>query len=174
LRAGREAALAVAAAVAWAIGAALTTRVGIWPAMGGTALVVASVVAALDRARLVVLVRPSLARVVGGAAVGVVMAGATHALHPPVVAALPVVAAEIARLYGAFSSVPAPFAAALLLPGALVYAAAHAPTRSPLLVAAALACGLVWGALRARTGGLVAPFFAHLVWDALVLLVWPI
>ena len=57
---------------------------------------------------------------------------------------------------------------------ALAYALAHAPLGSPLLVAAALLCGMVWGTLRAATASLVPSLLAHLVWDILVFLVLPL
>lgn len=203
MRAGREGALAVAVTAAWAIGAALATRFGIWLAMGSVALLCATVVGLLDGERLARLLRPRLTEIVAGAAVGGPMAVATHALYPLVASLAPAAARDTARLYAAFGSVPAPLAALLVLPvvaseelvwrglvqtllarrlgpvgavgwGALVYAAAHAPAGSPVLVAAAAGCGLVWGALRARTAGLVAPFVAHLVWDALLLFAWPL
>jgi hypothetical protein len=46
--------------------------------------------------------------------------------------------------------------------------------RSPLLVIVALSCGLVWGALRVRTRGLLAPLVAHLTWDLLVFVLFPV
>jgi uncharacterized protein YbjT (DUF2867 family)/membrane protease YdiL (CAAX protease family) len=58
--------------------------------------------------------------------------------------------------------------------GAAIYALAHAATLNPLLVAAALGCGLFWGILYAATDSLVAPFVSHLVWDILLLFVIPI
>ncbi len=57
---------------------------------------------------------------------------------------------------------------------ALAYALAHAPLGSPLLVAAALLCGLTWGTLRVVTGSLVPSLLAHLVWDILVFLSVPL
>ena len=40
---------------------------------------------------------------------------------------------------------------------AIIYVLPQIAFRSPLLVVVALICGLIWGALRTRTGGLVAP-----------------
>jgi hypothetical protein len=56
----------------------------------------------------------------------------------------------------------------------LLYALSHLPAGSPLLVVTALACGLLWGALRAWTGTLVATLASHLLWDAVVLLIRPL
>ena len=57
---------------------------------------------------------------------------------------------------------------------ACVYALAHVPLGSPVLVFAALACGLCWGALRAATSSLVPALVAHLLWDVVVLLWLPL
>jgi membrane protease YdiL (CAAX protease family) len=64
--------------------------------------------------------------------------------------------------------------AAGIVAGAAIYALAHAATLNPLLVAAALGCGLFWGVLYAATDSLVAPLVSHLVWDILLLFVLPI
>jgi membrane protease YdiL (CAAX protease family) len=57
---------------------------------------------------------------------------------------------------------------------ASTYALAHWAAFNPLLVAAAAACGLFWGLIYATTKNLVAPTIAHLVWDVLLLFVWPV
>ncbi|HEY0705445.1 MAG TPA: CPBP family intramembrane glutamic endopeptidase [Polyangia bacterium] len=61
-----------------------------------------------------------------------------------------------------------------VLPAAALYALAMAPTGSPVLVLAAFAGGIVWGAVRAHTGDLVAPITAHLLWNAIVLFLRPL
>lgn len=43
-----------------------------------------------------------------------------------------------------------------------------------VLVLAALLCGILWGALFAWRGGLVAPVLAHAVWTSALTYVWPI
>jgi membrane protease YdiL (CAAX protease family) len=58
-----------------------------------------------------------------------------------------------------------------LLAGAALYALAHAGALNPLLVAAALGCGLVWAWLHLWTDRFVAPFLCHLVWDYAILFV---
>jgi uncharacterized protein YbjT (DUF2867 family)/membrane protease YdiL (CAAX protease family) len=64
--------------------------------------------------------------------------------------------------------------AAGIVAGAAIYALAHAATLNPLLVAAALGCGLFWGLLYGATDSLVAPFVSHLLWDVLLLFVLPV
>jgi membrane protease YdiL (CAAX protease family) len=61
-----------------------------------------------------------------------------------------------------------------VLPMAALYALAMAPTGSPVLVLAAFGGGIVWGALRAHTGNLIAPITAHLVWNGVVLFLRPL
>jgi membrane protease YdiL (CAAX protease family) len=131
------------------------------------------------------------------------MTAATYALFPLVVRVAPSSAHEAHGLYAAFGSVSPALAASLLLPiivgeelvwrgivqgavtrhtgatagvllTAALYAIAHAPVGSPLLVVVAFGCGLVWSGLRARTGNLVAPLTAHVVWDVCVLIVRPL
>lgn len=116
---------------------------------------------------------------------------------------LPIIATDTALLYSAFRA-PSPLVASVaLVPvivgeelvwrgvvqaslvrrlgigqgvalAALAYALVHAPLGSPVLVAVALLCGLVWGTLRATTASLVPTLTAHLVWDVLVLLWLPL
>jgi membrane protease YdiL (CAAX protease family) len=61
-----------------------------------------------------------------------------------------------------------------VLLASLVYVLPQIAFRSPLLVIVALSCGLVWGGLRVRTGGLLAPLVAHLTWDLLVFVLFPV
>ncbi|HZE99170.1 MAG TPA: NAD-dependent epimerase/dehydratase family protein [Planctomycetota bacterium] len=58
--------------------------------------------------------------------------------------------------------------------GAALYAAAHAVTLNPLLLAAAFGCGLYWGLLAAMTDDLTAPIVSHLVWDVMIMFVTPL
>jgi membrane protease YdiL (CAAX protease family) len=61
-----------------------------------------------------------------------------------------------------------------IVAGAALYAAAHAVTLNPLLIAAAFGCGLYWGILYAATDDLTAPIVSHLVWDVMVMFVLPV
>lgn len=58
--------------------------------------------------------------------------------------------------------------------GALFYAGAHLLTMNPLLIGAAVGCGLFWGLLYAVTDDLTAPIASHVVWDVLVMFVVPL
>jgi len=64
--------------------------------------------------------------------------------------------------------------AAGILVGAALYAAAHAVTLNPLLLAAAFCCGVFWGILYAATDDLTAPVVSHLAWDVMILFVAPV
>lgn len=199
----RAEALAVVVTAAWATAAFSTRWIGIWVAIGGAAVLLGAVVWILDGAAGRSALQPSLRRVLLGAAAGCAMAAVTYVLYPVTVRLAPFVAADTARLYWAFRA-PLPAVAALaLLPvvvgeelvwrgvvqGALVrrlgpwggvpmaavaYALAHVPVGSPVLVAAALFCGIAFGALRAATASLVPTLVAHLAWDAVVMLWLPL
>jgi len=57
---------------------------------------------------------------------------------------------------------------------AVIYALAHAPIGSPVLVLVALCCGIVWSTLRAVTGSVAPALVAHLLWDLLILIWLPL
>ena len=61
-----------------------------------------------------------------------------------------------------------------VLLSAVLYTLPQVAFRSPLLVVVAFLCGVVWGALRVHTKGLTAPLLAHLVWDLLVFVLFPV
>ena len=199
----RQPALALVCVVAWAAAAASSARLGIWIGLGGCAVGLGVLVWTIDRATLRAELQPTVRLVLVGAVVGLAMSAATHLLYPPIARAAPFVAGDTARLYAAFRATSLPVAALVLAPvvlgeelvwrgvvqgvlvhrsgpragvglAALVYALAHAPVGSALLVVVALACGIVWGALRAATGSLVPSLVAHVLWDVLVLLAWPL
>lgn len=195
--------LALVCVAVWVTAAASAGALGIWPAMGGAATVLGAAILVLDRAESRAILRPSPLLVLVGGAVGCAMAGATYLLYPLFTRAAPVLTDDTAFLYSAFRAPSLAVASLALAPivlgeelvwrsvvqGALVrrvgrwggvasaaaaYALALAPLRSPVLVLAALACGLCWGTLRAATRSLVPPLVAHLVWDVLVLLWLPL
>ncbi len=188
---------------AWAAAAAGARLLGIWTAIGAAAIALGAAVLVLDgaAARKILVPRPWL--LILGAWVGATMAAATYLLYPLLSGVAPFVARDTAILYSAFRA-PSPAAVLLaFLPvifgeelvwrgvvqaalarrfgpyggavlAAVVYALAHAPLGSPVLVLAALGCGLCWGALRAVSGSLVPPLVAHILWDAVILLWLPL
>jgi membrane protease YdiL (CAAX protease family) len=186
--------------LAWAVGAFAARTFGVWAALGTTGIVLG--IACLSREHAV-LVRLRRGGFVAGSLGGLAMTLMTYALYPPIAHAWPKFFHDANHLYGAFTSLSPLIATLLLLPiivseelvwrgvvqtafmhrlgdipGAVVvafiYAAAHAPTGSPVLVVAALGCGLVWSALRVWTGGIIASLIAHMIWDFSVLLIHPI
>lgn len=60
---------------------------------------------------------------------------------------------------------------AIVVLAGLVYAIAHIPMGSGLLVVVALVCGLFWSALRSVSRSLLPSFIAHLAWDIALILV---
>jgi membrane protease YdiL (CAAX protease family) len=198
-----RASLALVSVAVWLAAAASARAIGIWPAVGGAAVVLGLAVAVFDGAALRPALRPRARLVAVGVTSGVLMAAATHLLYPALARLSPAVAAETARLYASFRTLPPVVAAAALLPvvvgeelvwrgvvqtalarrfgpwrgvalAALAYGLAHAPLGSPLLAAVALVCGAVWGTLRAASGSLVPGLLAHLVWDVVVFLWLPL
>jgi len=139
-----------------------------------------------------------------GLGAGLVMSVATWVLYPLSTELVPEIEGEVTKLYALLRQTPGPVAAFPVLvlvvlaeervwrglaidvfgqarPGpravvlaALVYTFPQIAFRSPLLVAVALACGLVWGGLRVQTRGLAAPLIAHLLWDLLVFVLFPV
>jgi uncharacterized protein len=59
-------------------------------------------------------------------------------------------------------------------PGALVYAFAHTPSHSPLLVILAWVCGMVWGVIRISTRSVWPSVVTHSLWDLAIMVVWPL
>jgi membrane protease YdiL (CAAX protease family) len=202
-RKSRSASLALASVVVWLAAAASTGPLGIWSAIGGTAVALGLAVLLFDRPASTALLRPSPRLVLLGAAAGGVMAAATYLLYPQLARVLPFIATDTTQLYAAFRA-PSPVVASVaLVPvivgeelvwrgvvqaslvqrlgarggvalAAVVYALVHAPLGSPVLVTVAFFCGLAWGTLRATTASLVPTLVAHLLWDVLVLLWLPL
>lgn len=54
------------------------------------------------------------------------------------------------------------------------YTAVHLCSGNPVLILAALVCGLFWGGLYAWSGSLVLVLVAHMVWDPLIFVLFPI
>ena len=56
----------------------------------------------------------------------------------------------------------------------LLYTAVHLPTGNPVLIAAALTCGLFWSGVYWATGSLLPVLISHMLWDPAIFIVWPI
>jgi len=196
-RAGSADRRAVVYVLLWAIGAWLSTRFGIWLALGTTAALLGVGVARLEGANVIGRGRHVGLGLVGIVA-GVAMAIGTILLFEPVVGVFPMLQADVEALYAAFKS-PGSFAPFVLMPvvvvfeelvwrgavqGALsrhmpwlpaaavcavIYALAHVPAGSPALVLASIGAGFCWSVLRARTDSLPTVVAAHLVWNFAVL-----
>jgi membrane protease YdiL (CAAX protease family) len=195
--------LALACIVVWVIAAASTGPLGIWLAIGGTAIALGVAVLVFDRPAAGRLLEPSPRLVLLGAAAGGVMAAVTYLLYPVLARLAPFIATDTVRLYAAFRAPSLLIASIALAPvvfgeelvwrgvvqaalvqrlrpwggvtaAAAAYALAHAPLGSAVLVIVAFLCGLFWSALRATTSSLVPTLVAHLVWDLLVLLWLPL
>lgn len=56
----------------------------------------------------------------------------------------------------------------------LLYTAIHVPTGNPVLILAALTCGVFWGGCYWATGSLVPVLVSHMLWDPMIFVVLPI
>jgi membrane protease YdiL (CAAX protease family) len=193
--------LALFAATTWTVAVAVAGEVGVWLAVGGAAVLLGGAVLVTSpvvRGQL----RPDRLRILLGVVTGLCMVAATYVLAP-LVHRSALIEHDLQRLYSAFRVAGTRWASIALFPvivgeelvwrgavqGALerrlpprgaavvaatLYAAAHAPMGSLLLVVTALGCGLVWSALRAASGSLVPSLLSHAIWDAVVLLAFPL
>lgn len=87
---------------------------------------------------------------------------------------IPIIAAEEILWRGSFQEWAASLSGrpvGTVVISAAVYAIAHAPFGSGLLVAVAFACGLYWSALRSVSGSLIPALIAHLMWDLALILI---
>ncbi|MDH3727647.1 MAG: CPBP family intramembrane metalloprotease [Myxococcales bacterium] len=148
--------------------------------------------------------RSTVASVAAGTLVGIAMSVATWCLYPLSITVFPPLQGEVETLYALLRQPPGPIRAFPLLLlvvlaeelvwrglaidlfskrfgplravliSALLYVLPQVALGSPLLMIVALLCGLLWGTLRVRFGCLAAPFIAHLVWDLLVFVLYPV
>jgi membrane protease YdiL (CAAX protease family) len=165
-----------------------------WVAAGALSLYVVAVEAALGDADA--LVGPVTGREIGiGIVAGVVWLVATHVGASVLGRVIPPFKRELADLYHLADGDTATrmvgpllamaVAEELLFRGlvqgraglaiaVLAYAVVQLVERKWALVLAAVLCGIVWGALVAWRGGLVAAIVAHATWTLVLTLVWPI
>ncbi|MDG2305058.1 MAG: type II CAAX endopeptidase family protein [Candidatus Binatia bacterium] len=196
-------AIALGMAALWAVGAWLSHPLGIWPAVGGTALLLGITAVFLQGPEIRAALGLDPRALSIGFAAGAFMAAATYLLFPPVTRAAPELLAGVVRLYVDFGHLgPAALFVALpivvaceeivwrgviygalvdrvpwplaVIAGTALYAIAHAPIGSTALVLACLGAGICWNTLRYETGSLTAVFVAHMVWDAALLVFWPL
>lgn len=55
----------------------------------------------------------------------------------------------------------------------IIYTGIHIPTLNPVLVLAALTCGLFWGYIYYRTGSLLTVLISHMLWDPFIFVIAP-
>jgi uncharacterized protein len=56
----------------------------------------------------------------------------------------------------------------------LIYACVHLPALNPVLLVAALVCGLFWGAMFKKFGSVWPGLISHALWDILIFIFWPL
>ncbi len=189
---------------AFCLAMGLREVVNIWLGTGTAALVSVLLLRFAKTRSAASLWEPRVDSFVWGLGVGIAMSIATWLLYPISGELVPAIGAEVPKLYALLRQPPGPVGAfpvlvlvvtaeelvwrglaidvlretgtklrpALL--SALIYMLPQVAFRSPLLVFVAFACGLIWGLLRVRTRGLIAPLVAHLTWDVLVFVLFPV
>lgn len=187
----------------WTLGSLASRWVGIWPAVGGTAVLLGAAALLQERTLLVSLLKPDRRGILLGLAGALVMLPATYLLYGPA-SMLPFqIPAQTEMLYARFRDA-SPLVVVFLLPfcvlaeeliwrgvvqealtrrlgpwpgmvlAALAYAAAQVPVGLGLLPVIGVACGLFWGLLRLGSRGLVAPLVCHMLWDVVVFSLFPL
>lgn len=191
--------VALAIPVVWAAGM-LAARLDPWLAIGTAAALLVAAVLATDACRVADLLRPTLPLLAIGIVGAAAMIAVTDFSFSALIRWMPSLPGMSAEIYGRFVSrhttaatlafvVPLVFAEEILWRGAFqdalplrsqtarvllaaaIYAAAHAPFGSPLLVAVAFVCAIYWSGLRAASGSLIPPLVAHLAWDVTLILI---
>jgi len=56
----------------------------------------------------------------------------------------------------------------------LLYTLVHLPTGNPVLILAALVCGLFWGSIFWATGSLLPVLISHMIWDPMIFILFPL
>ena len=191
------------AVVLWSLGALSTRWFGVWTGIGVPAIVLGLWGIGLD-ARLTADLRRPTPRLLGiGALAGVFMLLVTYGGYAAVMSRAPGLHGGTGELYRFFAALPrylVPIAVPAIIvseeivwrgrvqalfqermhpllaaaAAAAIYALAHAPIGSPLLVGVAFACGLFWSLLRAATGSLLPALIAHAIWDLCVMVLFPL
>lgn len=182
----------------------LRESINIWAGTGGAALVSVLLLQRLPNPPAIGRENITTANVAIGIMVGLAMAIGTWALYPTSIDLVPRISTEVPKLYALLRQPPGPVwafpvlvlvvaaeewvwrglaidllsrstsPARAVVSSAVLYVLPQIAFRSPLLVVVALVCGLIWGALRVRTNGIVAPLVAHLLWDLLVFVLFPV
>jgi uncharacterized protein len=200
---GRHRAYLCGSVLAWALGAVSTHWIGLWAGIGVAAVCLAIWGLRLDDRLSNDLLRPSPKLLVTGVLAGLFMLVVTYLGYGAAMAGVPFLQGATGELYRFFASLPRhliPVAVPVIVvseeivwrgrvqallqermtpsratvAAAAVYALAHAPIGSPLLVGVAFACGLFWGMLRSWTGSIVPGLVAHMVWDLFVMVLFPL
>jgi membrane protease YdiL (CAAX protease family) len=192
--------LAVSVVAVWLAATGLTHLFNPCLAVGVAAVGASCVIVAVRPRFFAGLFLPNVNNVAAGLSAGVAMVAATYVLFPVVTMHMPGLLTATAGLYrlmgiphagplvllvlsmiiageeilwrGIVQSAVAErvnSGSAVLL-SATVYGLSHAPIGSPLLVAVAVICGLVWSLLRWKYDSLIPSLIAHLMWDFAILL----
>lgn len=188
---------------AFCVAMGLRELVNVWVGTGSAALVSLAILSAMSGFSSLYGDTGLLQSVAWGVLIGLAMSIATWVLYPISVELIPSIGLEVERLYALLRQPPGPLRALpvlvfvvaaeelvwrglamdvfsrlgafrAVLVASVAYILPQVAFRSGLLVVVALLCGIVWSTLRVRTRGVLAPFVAHLVWDLLVFVMYPV
>ena len=183
----------------WAAGMFAASRFDPWAAIGIATSIMTAAVLVSDGAAIRRLLQPSWRSAGLAAIAATTMIGVTYLLFPQLVRSIPVLGDMSAEIYSRFLRRDTPAVLSFVVPlvlaeeilwrgafqeairtkspgvavmiSATIYAVAHAPLGSALLVGIAFICGIYWAALRAVSGSLLPSLIAHLAWDVALIVV---
>ena len=112
----RSSSLAVASIVVWLAAAASAGPLGIWSAIGGTAVALGLAVLLFGRPASTALLKPSPRLILLGAVAGGLMAVTTYVLYPLLAQIVPFIVIDTAELYAAFRAPSLVVASLALVP----------------------------------------------------------
>jgi membrane protease YdiL (CAAX protease family) len=128
--------------VAWVAGAWLSRAIGAWLGLGCTALVLAAWVLAREGASVRALLRPRASTLGAGLVAGMAMTVASKLLYGALASRVPLIASDVARLYGQLEA------------GGAISSGTRAMALVPVILGEELVWrGVVQGALARRVGG---------------------
>jgi membrane protease YdiL (CAAX protease family) len=192
------------ATVAMTCGLALRGTLGVWPAAALGGLATSAAILLVDARRLRAWLHTSVAGLGIGVLTGGLMALATQWLYPPLSRALPFLDGEVRQLYDVVETPPGPLVMspvlalviaaeeltwrgtlmdvlsrrlgplATVMLASLAYVVPQLGIGSWLLALVAFGCGLIWSTVRHWTGSLVPPTLAHVIWNVVVFILFPL
>jgi membrane protease YdiL (CAAX protease family) len=196
--------IVIVTVVALAVGIGLRFRTSIWQSTTLACALPLFLIACWYRPQFGRLLPRSTREAALGVGSALAMAVLTWSIYPVAARFVPGLDAQVRELYGEITEWPGRLNALPLLAvivvveecvfrgvlmdellrgrpraagvawAAAIYTLPQLASGSWVLVSLAAVCGTIWSAQRARTASLAIPFITHLIWDALVFVLWPV